>query len=388
MDVDAMTDLPEGTQTTAETPRPTTVEHVVRRTTSIEISVATILKVLATILIVWIILQIRSIFFLVFLGMLLAAALYPPIARLERRGWSRGRSLGTVLISFVVLVVLFLAFLIPRLIDQGREFWEQAPLYAEDGLNWLEDRQPDIYDDVQIWIDEQSAQRQNESFVESFDVGGAASVGMYVVSGIGNVIIVLAIAIYLLLDGERIFAWLTRDLSPARRARFSAAVPRLMQVVSGYVMGQGLMSLLFGLFTLVLLSALDVPSALILAMIAAVADAIPQVGVAAAAVPVVILSLTVGLPTAIISFAAYLLYQQVENYVIAPRVFRRTLQISAFVTLIAVLIGGRLLGIFGVLLALPIAAAIPVLEDLWRQERSESRRSDPAVAIVESEGSP
>jgi predicted PurR-regulated permease PerM len=149
------------------------------------------------------------------------------------------------------------------------------------------------------------------------------------------------------------------------------------------------MSLLFGLFTLVLLTALDVPSALILAMIAAVADAIPQVGVAAAAVPVVILSLTQGLTSAIIALVAYLLYQQFENYVIAPRVFRQTLQISPFVTLIAVLIGGKLLGIFGVILALPIAAAFPVLEDLWRQERAESRRPKPvaaaAVAVVESE---
>jgi predicted PurR-regulated permease PerM len=116
---------------------------------------------------------------------------------------------------------------------------------------------------------------------------------------------------------------------------------------------------------LILLTALDVPSAVILAFIAAIGDAIPQVGVTIATIPAVLLALTQSFQTALIVLAAYMIYQVVENYVTSPRVFSQTLQLRPLVTLVAVLVGGKLLGIIGVLLALPVAAALPTVMDIW-----------------------
>jgi predicted PurR-regulated permease PerM len=117
-----------------------------------------------------------------------------------------------------------------------------------------------------------------------------------------------------------------------------------------------------------------VPQALFLALLAAAFDAVPLVGVFIATVPAVLLALTVSVPAAIIVLVAYVVYQQFENYVLAPRVYRGTLQISSFAVLIAVLVGAQLLGIVGALLALPVAAAIPVVEQIWIIEPRDERK--------------
>jgi len=106
----------------------------------------------------------------------------------------------------------------------------------------------------------------------------------------------------------------------------------------------------------------------LLAVVAAFADAIPIAGILIATIPAVLLALTVSWQVAGLVFLLYVGYQQLENYVIVPRVYRGTLQISSFAVLVAVLVGGQLLGIVGVLLALPIAAAVPVIERIWRED--------------------
>jgi predicted PurR-regulated permease PerM len=186
---------------------------------------------------------------------------------------------------------------------------------------------------------------------------------------------------YLLADGERIYDWTVRYLPHGQRMRVRQALPEISRVVSGYLLGQFLTSLLFGVFAYVVLSILGVPQPLLLAILAAVADAIPVVGVAIATVPAVLLALTVSPPVAGIVLALYLVYQQVENYVIVPRVYRGTLELHPFAVLIAVLVGAQLLGVLGVLLALPIAAAVPVIERIWGGRSSIG----PAVSLPVSD---
>ena len=112
------------------------------------------------------------------------------------------------------------------------------------------------------------------------------------------------------------------------------------------------------------------PSAAILALIAAIGDAIPQIGVTLATIPAVLLALTQSVETALIVLFAYFAYQQ--NYVTSPRVFSRTLQLRPLVTLLAVVIGGKLLGIVGLLLALPVAAAVPTVVAIWLEDDTKA----------------
>lgn len=145
-------------------------------------------------------------------------------------------------------------------------------------------------------------------------------------------------------------------------------VPEVTRVVSGYVVGQGINSSLFAIFTFIVFTALDLPSPLVAAVIAFVLDAIPIVGATLATVIFAILALTVSSSSAVIVIVACLVYQQFENYVTSPRVFGRTLNISPFTSLISVLIGSKLLGIPGVLLGPSVAAMISAVIRVWAED--------------------
>ena len=136
-------------------------------------------------------------------------------------------------------------------------------------------------------------------------------------------------------------------------------------------------SLICGAFTFVVLWSFGVPAALILAIIAGVADAVPFIGVAVATVPAAIIALTQGPGTALAVALLLLAYQIFEVVFIIPRIFKRTLQLSSFGMLFAVLIGWRLLGFGGMLLALPIAAALLRLEQVWLNDEEDEEAPEP-----------
>jgi predicted PurR-regulated permease PerM len=234
----------------------------------------------------------------------------------------------------------------------------------------LQSRYPSLYQRLQDFANRQA---QGGSLNIPVSVPSIVSVGAGIVSGIGDFFVALVMTAYLLLDGQRIYRWCVRYLPDEQEAKVRQAIPEISHVVSGYLAGQVLTSLMFGIFSFLLLTVLGVPQAVFLAVLAAVMDAIPIVGVAIATVPAALLALTQSFTTAIIVVAAYIAYQQLENHVIVPKIYSETLNVSSFAVLVAVVIGGELLGIIGVLLALPIAAAIPVVERIWIGDRVVSK---------------
>lgn len=164
-------------------------------------------------------------------------------------------------------------------------------------------------------------------------------------------------------------------------------IPEVSRVVSGYVTGQLITSTLMGIFAFAVLTAVGVPQPLFLALLAALGDAVPIVGITLVTIPTVLLAFTVSPTAAIIVLVAYLVYQQIENYIVIPRIYKTTLDISSFAVLISVLIGSALLGIVGALLALPVAAAVPVIEDIWLED-SPLRQNLPPPVELESEPEP
>jgi predicted PurR-regulated permease PerM len=254
--------------------------------------------------------------------------------------------------------------LLQPLIDESRAFADELPAYVEDGRTLLEDNS-DLYARLQSGA-------QSASADPTILLGGVLEVGQGLVGAVTTTFVVVVFTIYILLDGTRIYAWLVRYARADTRDKLDRTIPEVIKVINGYVVGQLFTSAVFGVFTFALLSLLDVPQPLFLAV---VADAIPIAGVIIATVPAVLLALTVSPMAAVAVLVAYLVYQQIENYVIVPRVYRSTLQISSFAVLVAVLIGGTLLGVLGVLLALPAAAAVPAIEKIWVPE-ARRRKAD------------
>jgi predicted PurR-regulated permease PerM len=344
---------------------PVTVRH--------EVPLRTIATVLAVLAVLWLLAQLWTLLLSLFVALLLTAALDPPVSRLERRGVPRAASITVFVLALAGIVAGVAILVVPPLLEQGTQLAEAAPGYLERFRSFTQ-ANPEVFTRVQAATAGSDADPQ--AVAARFLAAGA---GLF--RGISAFLIVLVMTAYLLADGERIYDWTVRYLPQRQRIRVRRALPEISRVVSGYLLGQFLTSLLFGIFAYVVLTVLGVPQPLLLAILAAVADAIPVVGVVIATIPAVLLALTVSPLTAGIVLALYLAYQQVENYLIVPRVYRGTLELHPFAVLLAVLVGAQLLGVLGVLLALPIAAAVPVIERIWGGRSS----SGPAVALPVAE---
>jgi predicted PurR-regulated permease PerM len=330
-------------------PPPLTVRH--------ELPARTIAVVLLVLAVLWLLAQLWTLLLSLFVAFLLTAALDPPVGRLQRRGVPRAVSVAVIVLALAGVVAGAAALVVPPLVVQVNQFADALPGYL-DRLEVVARANPQVYAQLRGTVE--GGEADPRAVASGFLAAGA---GLF--RGVSAFFIVLVMTAYLLADGERIYDWTVRYLPQAQRAKVRRALPEISRVVGGYLLGQLLTSLLFGVFAFAVLSVLGVPQPLLLAMVAAVADAIPVAGVAVATVPAVLLALTVSPATAGIVLALYLAYQQVENYAIVPRVYRGTLQIHPFAVLVAVLVGAQLLGVLGVLLALPIAAGVPVVERIW-----------------------
>jgi predicted PurR-regulated permease PerM len=148
----------------------------------------------------------------------------------------------------------------------------------------------------------------------------------------------------------------------------AATVSEVSDVIIAYVQGQIVTSVLYGTYAFVTLTLFRVPAAVPLAMLAAVCDVIPVIGVVASTAPAVLLALTVSPLAAAAVLALYILYHVVENYVLIPRIYGRRLRMSGLAVLIALVVGGTLQGILGAVLVLPLVAAYPIVERIWLRE--------------------
>jgi predicted PurR-regulated permease PerM len=346
-------------KSTVSTPDQAKPERVVAR---IELPWRTVAKVILILMIIWLIIKLWTILLLLLISLLLTAALYPAVTWLRRRGMRHSQAVTVVLLGVLALFVLFLLILIPPIIEEAGNFADDLPEHVERTQGILQERYPSLYERLQNFAEQQS---QESTITADLPLPQILSAGAGIVQGVSNTVIVMVITAYLLLDGSRIYRWSVRYLPDSQEIKVRQAMPEISKVVSGYLVGQIVTSLLFGIFTFIVLSIAGVPQPLFLALFAAILDAIPIVGVFIATIPAFLLALTVSVPAAIAVLIAYVAYQQVENYVIVPRVYRNTLQISSFAVLIAVVVGSELLGIIGVLIALPLAAAIPVVERIW-----------------------
>ena len=367
-----------------------------RQTMRIEVPTRTILKIIGTLIAIWLILQVLSIFLLLVLATFICLALLPPVRRLERQGIPRVLAAGSIYLILALITLGFFALIVPPLIDQIESVIENAPEYAESFDAILEDY-PMVTEQIDNFagtggqadegaaadVDEEAQGRRNESSTisrsekiaaaavesETVSVGAGRVVSLLVglVGGVANVFFVVVLAFYLLIEGDRTWRYFARYMTPRLRYRFHRLGPELTRVVSGYVIGQSIISGIFGVFSYIFLTVLGVPQPLLLALIGAVSVAIPIVGVPISTIIMMVLALTVSWQTAAIVLGINIVYQQFENYVLLPRVYGNTLQVSALSILVGVLVGGQLLGVLGIILSLPVTASIPVLERVWRE---------------------
>ena len=322
----------------------------------------TIFRLLAAALIVWATLRLALPFLLFLVSLLLAVTLAPIVARWEKRGVSHGVAVGVLAVFMVAAAVLFLWLVVPSLTDQV--LFLQHGLAArraavEKGLTHVHPVLAGLV--VQI-LDLPHSPEIAASLKRPLAWGRVAVIG-----GTAAILVVV-LTLYLVLDGRRFYAWLLAYVPRRHRRRMAATVSEVSDVIIAYVQGQIVTSVLYGTYAFVTLTLFRVPAAVPLAMLAAVCDVIPVIGVVASTAPAVLLALTVSPIAAAAVLALYILYHVIENYVLIPRIYGRRLRMSGLAVLIALVVGGTLQGILGAVLVLPLVAAYPIVERIWLHE--------------------
>jgi predicted PurR-regulated permease PerM len=192
--------------------------------------------------------------------------------------------------------------------------------------------------------------------------------GKFALEALAAVIFVLVVAVYLLVDGRRAFEWLVSFAPAHYRKRVRQTGHEMNDVVLAYVRGNVITATICAVYVFVVLTAMNIPQALLLAVIAFVFDFVPVLGTIVMTGPAALLALMVSPLRALLVVAAYLFYHLVENYVIIPRVYGKEMRLSTLTVLVAIAIGGTLQGVIGVVLALPTAAAYRIVERIWLRQ--------------------
>jgi len=256
-------------------------------------------------------------------------------------------------------VALLAVFLLPPLTAQVTNLLQDVPAFRDRILTRIPARYPVIQaviGEIFAWF---ASPKTITLFERSFAWGQSA------VAGLVTAAVVFVVTLYLLLDGKSLYAWLLAFVPRTYREKVATTMAEVSDVIHAYVSGQLLVAALFAIFTAGLLTILGVPAAAPLAVIAGVCDVIPVLGILLAIVPAVLLGLAVYPGTAAVVGLVYLGYHLAETYFILPRIYGNKLKISTLSVLLALLVGGRLQGIIGAVLVLPLVAAYPIIERHW-----------------------
>lgn len=319
------------------------------------------------------------------LSLVLAAALQSPVGALVRRGWRRGLAIAAVCVLVLALLAGIGAFLGPRVAPQLQDAARSVPDVASDvrespQYRWLAEHEV-------VGRAVSAARRHVGTAVNSIL---SAAVG--VLSFLGGAVTVAALTVFLLASGPASWAWLLGWIEPARRARFRRLGRAVRSAVAGYVGGAIAMGAIAATVTGVTTGLLGVRYFLALAAITWVLGLIPFLGAIVSGVIVVATTfLTAGTTPGVVALVVFVAYQQLEGAVLQPLVQRYAVAMNPLVILTAVLLGLAAGGVFGGVIALPLAAAAKVvLEDVrehrrkpWRDEarRERARTREPPAPV-------
>jgi predicted PurR-regulated permease PerM len=298
---------------------------------------------------------IGSVLMLVVVSMFLAAGLNPAVLFLQRHGLKRPWALAAVIVIALGAVALFLVAIVPVITDQVASLTERVP-------GWLDDleknkRVQELNDEYDV-IDKLKEFVANGDFLSSV-FGGALGVGLRILSALFNAFIVIVLTLYFLASLDTTKAAFYRLAPASRRDRVTRLGDRVILNIGGYVSGAFIVALTAGLTSLVFLFIVGLGEyAVALAFVVALLDVIPMIGATIGAVVVTAIAFATDVNAGIACVVFYVLYQQIENYVIYPRVMKKSVDVPGAVTVIAALVGTALLGIVGALLAIPTAAAL------------------------------
>jgi predicted PurR-regulated permease PerM len=326
-------------------------------------------------LIVWAMYLAAGALLIIYISVLLAIGIAPLVHTLEQRlapGYKRAPRWVAILLIYLTLVgaltVLGL-MVVPPLVQQAQDLWRRGPELLDRGQDLLIRYR---LLDHRITLEEAVRNAPGPGNA----VGTAVTAVTGVFTGVLAILTVLILTFYLLVESDTLFRAFARLFPRVERPRVEEASAEISTKISAWLSGQLILAGTIGGSSAIGLYLLGVPYFYVLALVSAVGEMIPVVGPIFAAVPAILVALTVSPKTALFVIVFFITQQQVENHLLVPKVMERQVGVSAVTVIVALLIGGALLGIFGALLAVPTAAILQVIISEILDERD--RRADAA----------
>jgi predicted PurR-regulated permease PerM len=328
-----------------------------RRTSPFYIGFVGALGVLIALALAEALTQARQVIVLIVVSMFLAVGLNPAVEWLMRQGLRRPAAVAAVGVGVLLFFAGFVAAIAPPLATQTAAFVEQLP----DILERLRGNPS-----IRRLDEEYGLISQTISFVTSGDLasrlfGGFVGVGRIVVGAAFGMVTVLILTLYFMASLPRIKEHAYQLAPRSRRQRVQLLTDEVLLRIGGYVSGQLTVAGLAGVTSFLFLSIIRLDYALTLSLVVAVLALVPMVGATLSAILVSLIALIDSPAKALAALAFYAIYQQFENYVIYPRVMRRSVNVPPALTIVAALVGGALMGVVGALLAIPTAAGLLLL---------------------------
>src|SRR5215217_8074173 len=325
-----------------------------------------VLVVLLVVLTLYLIYLLRQPLTWIFIAGFLAIALSGPVNWLQRRTKRRALSIALVYVAVVLVPVLLAAILVPPIVEQLNNLINNLPAYARDLQDFVgkNDTLRRLEEDYNI-----TAELQKQASTLPGRVGDAAGIlsdiGLGLVNSVFAGVTILVLSLFMLGSGRSWLNWVADRQGPERGPWLRRLFDRIANAVGNYVAGALGQALIAGVLAYVVLLILGVPYAGSLAVVIFLLDLVPLVGATLGAILVGIITVFNDFPTVTIIWVIWsIVYQQVENNVIQPRIQARAVSVHPFVVLTSVLCGASLFGVLGALLPIPVAAAnqIPIIE--------------------------
>ena len=317
----------------------------------------------------------------------LAAALNPAVEFIVRRGRSRGTASAIVAIAAIALLTALGFLLIPPLVRQITDFVDAVPDLVADitegrgRLGFLE-RDYHLVERVREAIEDRGAAGVL-GITEP-----AVAVARSVITAIVGIVTVAFLTFFMLLEGPKIIERFLGALPAETSKRWRRVGEEIYKTVGGYVTGNLVISVIAGLATMIALFAVGSDFAVALGVVAALLDLIPLAGATLAAILIsLVIFVELGWVQALIVAAFFIVYQQIENHVLQPVIYGRTVQLSPLTVLIAVLIGAELAGVLGALAAIPVAGSLTaIVKEFLAYARERGQDTSPAPTTAEPSG--
>ena len=343
--------------------------------------------VVASAVAIYLVYRLRTPITWIVIAAFIAVALSEPVGYFQKRVKRRGLAIGIVYVGLIAIPVLFGAILVPPLVKESNKLVDKVPSYARDVRDYVNDSKTlsKLEKDYNI-----TDKLQDQAEKLPSKIGGAAGVlsdiGLGLVNSLFALITILILSAFMIGSGGKWVEAAIRSRPPPEHAMLDRASRDISAAVVGYVAGALGQALVAGVTAFIVLTILGVPYASALALIIALLDLIPLVGATVGAMVVGLVTVFNDFPTATIVWLIWsVLYQQIENTVIQPRIQSRTVKVQPIVVLVAVLFGSSLFGVLGALLAIPAAATIQIgIREYRHYRRSVTVLSPGGVVMPET----